>query len=107
MVLFVSQALQVLTVTVAVWAFFVAFGLLTLSDAVIASWVGHDPHVYALGVTTELLQVAGAIAALSGLYYAIAVQTDATYRQEFLTEITDEMRGSFVARVDYLRAAAA
>jgi hypothetical protein len=106
LVLFVSQSLQILTVTLAVWAFFVAFGLLTLSDAVIASWVGHDPHVYALGITTELLQVAGAIAALSGLYYAIAVQTDATYREEFLTEITDEMRGSFVARVEYLRSPA-
>jgi hypothetical protein len=103
LVLFVSQSLQVLTVTLAVFAFFVAFGLLTISDELIATWVGHDPHVYALGVTTELLQVSGAIAALSGLYYAIAVQTDATYREEFLTEITDEMRGSFVARVAYLR----
>lgn len=104
LVLFVSQSLQVLTVTLAVWVFFVAFGLLTISDGLIATWVGHEPHVYALGATTELLQVAGAIAALSGLYYAIAVQTDATYREEFLTEITDEMRGSFVARVAYLRA---
>ena len=103
LVLFVSQSLQVLTVTLAVWGFFVAFGLLTISEELIATWVGHDPHVYALGITTELLQVAGAIAALSGLYYAIAVQTDATYREEFLTEITDEMRGSFVARVAYLR----
>jgi hypothetical protein len=103
LVLFVSQSLQILTVTLAVWAFFVAFGLLTIGDGIIESWVGHAPHVYALGITTELLQVAGAIAALSGLYYAIAVQTDATYRQEFLSEITDEMRGSFVARVAYLR----
>ncbi|MFL5843270.1 MAG: hypothetical protein ACJ762_01170 [Solirubrobacteraceae bacterium] len=106
LVLFVSQSLQVLTVTLAVWAFFIAFGLLTISDELIATWIGHAPHVYALGITTELLQVAGAIAALSGLYYAIAVQTDATYREEFLTEITDEMRGSFVARVAYLRATA-
>lgn len=102
LVLFVSQSLQVLTVTLAVFGFFVAFGLLTISENLIATWVGHDPHVYALGITTELLQVSGAIAALSGLYYAIAVQTDATYREEFLTEITDEMRGSFVARVAYI-----
>lgn len=101
LVLFVSQSLQVLTVTLAVWAFFVAFGLLALSEEVIASWVGHAPELYAFGATTELLQVSGAIAALSGLYYAIAVQTDATYREEFLTEITDEMRGSFVARAAY------
>lgn len=104
LVLFVSQSLQVLTVAVAVFLFFVAFGLLTISDSLIETWVGHAPHVYALGITTELLQVSGAIAALSGLYYAIALQTDATYREEFLTEITDEMRASFVARVAYLRA---
>ena len=101
LVLFVSQSLQVVTVALAVWGFFIAFGLLALSEEVIASWVGHDPRLYALGATIELLQVAGAIAALSGLYYAIAVQTDATYRTEFLTEITDEMRGSFVARAAY------
>ena len=103
LVMFVSQSLQVLTVTLAVWAFLVAFGLLTISDAVIASWMGHEPPVYALGITVELLQVSGAIAALSGLYYAIAVQIDSTYRAEFLNEITDEMRGSFVARAAYLR----
>lgn len=103
LVLFVSQALQILTVTLAVWIFFVAFGLLTIGEGVIESWTGHAPHLYALGTTTELLQVAGVIAALSGLYYAIAVQTDATYREEFLSEITDEMRGSFVARVTYLK----
>jgi hypothetical protein len=52
----------------------------------------------------ELLRVAAAIAAFSGLYYAIAVLTDATYREEFLSELTDEMRASFAARVSYLAA---
>jgi hypothetical protein len=46
--------------------------------------------------------VSGAIAALSGLYYAIAVLTDATYREEFLSELTEEMRSSFALRADYL-----
>ena len=42
--------------------------------------------------------MSAAIAALSGLYYAIAVLTDATYREEFLEEITVEMRETFAAR---------
>ncbi len=46
--------------------------------------------------------MSAAIAALSGLYYAIAVLTDATYREEFLEEITVEMRATFAARVEYL-----
>lgn len=108
LVFFVSQSLQVITVTLAVFVFFVAFGLLTVDHGLIATWVGQQPHtlttVAGVGITRELLQVSGAIAALSGLYYAIAVLTDATYREEFLTELTDEMRESFVARVAYLRA---
>ena len=48
------------------------------------------------------LRVSAAIAALSGLYYAIAVLTDATYREEFLEEITVEMRETFAARGEYL-----
>ncbi len=53
-------------------------------------------------VTEELLRVSSGIAAFSGLYYAIAVLTDATYREEFLDEITGEMRETFRARAEYL-----
>jgi hypothetical protein len=30
------------------------------------------------------------------------VLTDSTYREEFLHEVTDEMRATFVARAEYL-----
>ena len=56
----------------------------------------------ATALSEELLRVAGAIAALSGFYYAIAVLTDSTYREEFLHEITDEMRETFRQRTEYL-----
>jgi hypothetical protein len=110
LVMFVSQALQVVVVSVAVGAFFVAFGMLTISDQVFHAWLGHKAHRVvdfdALGVriqvARELLKVSGAIAALSGLYYAIAVLTDGTYREEFLSELTNEMRASFTARASYL-----
>jgi hypothetical protein len=55
-------------------------------------------------VTEELLRVSGGIAAFSGLYYAIAVLTDATYREEFLDELTEEMGDTFRARAEYLAA---
>ena len=107
LVFFVSQCLQVLTVTVAVGIFFVAFGLLAADNALIETWVGRKPDVVldagGIQVTAELLRVAGALAAVSGLYYAIAVLTDQTYREEFLTELTSEMRDSFAARVAYRR----
>lgn len=107
LVMFVSQALQVLVVTLAIGLFFVAFGALAITDEVIKEWTGHAAPenlltVFGLSVSVELIHVSAAIAALSGLYYAIATLTDATYREEFLAEVTEEMRATFLARVEYL-----
>lgn len=91
--------------SVAVGAFFVAFGLLAVGPDVREAWIqttGHHIGPRGLGLTLELLRVSAVIAWLSGLYYAIAVLTDATYREEFLEEITGEMRETFAARVAYL-----
>jgi hypothetical protein len=111
LVLFISQALQVLVVAVAVGLFFAAFGTLAIPPDVQTGWLGHAPHSLLdfrlVGghqtVSRELLRVSAAIAAFSGLYYAIAVLTDSTYRDEFLDELTDEMRATFAARAEYLR----
>jgi hypothetical protein len=110
MVLFVSQGLQVLVVALAVGAFFVVFGLLAIDDGVLQAWLGHPGraivHVSVAGIdvrpTHELARVATAIAALSGLYYAIAVLVDPTYREEFLDEVTGDMRATFAERSQYL-----
>jgi hypothetical protein len=88
--------------------------MLVISDGVYEAWTTHAAtsviDLGALGIdasiSRELLHVSGAIAALSGLYYAIAVLTDGTYREEFLSELTDEMRSSFARRAEYLAAAA-
>jgi len=115
LVLFVSQALQVLVVSLAIAAFFVAFGLLAISDDVIEAWLGSGgTRIAGLGnaellgleihLTEELLRVATAIAAFCGLYYSIAVLTDSTYREEFLEELTGEMRDTFAAHTEYVQA---
>jgi hypothetical protein len=108
--LVLSQALQVLFVSLAVGAFFVVFGLLAIDADVLESWIGSAGHVlvsFELGgddleLTEELLRVSGAIAAFTGLYFAIAMLTDSTYREEFLDGLTDEMREAFKARTEYL-----
>ena len=109
LVMLVSQALQVLVVSLAVGGFFVAFGALAVGPDVRESWIGSEGNVLlSLGwlgepaqITEELLRVSGGIAAFSGLYYAIAVLTDSTYREEFLEELSDEMRSTFHARGEY------
>lgn len=108
LVLLVSQGLQVLVVAVAVGLFFVVLGLLAIPTSLVETWTGTAPTTL-LGtgsfvVTAELLRVAVAIAGFSGFYYSIAVLTDTTYREEFASEITAEMRQSFEDRVAYLRA---
>lgn len=110
LVMFVSQGLQVLVVAVAIGAFFVVFGALAVGPEVRESWdvtEGADLIQFTLfgnpvQITEALLRVSGGIAAFAGLYYAIAVLTDATYREEFLENVTAEMRQVFRARSEYL-----
>lgn len=113
LVLFVSQSLQVLTVSLVVGAFFVALGVFTIDTHILHEWISPTfrPHelvtVDVLGhhgvITEELLRVSGAIAAFTGLYFAISMLTDDVYRREFLGELTVEMRESFRARAEYLK----
>lgn len=115
LVMMVSQALQVFVVTVGVAVLFVAFGALAIGPEILRSWGIESPRsVLAftlLGqqveITDALLRVAGGIAAFTGLYFAIAVVTDARYREEFFDELTGEMRAIFIARSEYLGALAA
>ena len=55
-----------------------------------------------VSLTVELLRVSTGIAVLSGLYYSVAVLTDSTYREEFLEELTGELRKVFADRARYL-----
>jgi hypothetical protein len=115
LVMFVSQAVQVLIVSLVVTAFFALFGTLAIDESVRESWIGSGGDVFfsfelfgtELEVTRELLRVAIALGAFSGFYFAIAMLTDSTYREEFLEELSDEMRASFEARAEYLRLRAA
>ncbi len=109
LVMYVSQALQVIVVAVLVGAFFVAFGALAITPDVVESWIGERPHAIAGNASTsiELLKVSSGLAAFSGLYYAIAVLSDATYRSEFLDELQTSLHETFADRARYLEARAA
>jgi len=111
LVLFFSQAVQVLLVTVAIAAFFFGFGLVAIRPEVVAAWLGDvDPQIVAewhvlgaeLQVTGALLKVSGFLGALSGFYFTVYVITDSTYREEFFTGIVDEVRQSLAVRNVYL-----
>jgi hypothetical protein len=110
LLMFTSHALQVLVVSAAMGGFFVLFGAIAIRPEVLHSWIGTSGDELVafdlLGeraqITAELLRVSGAIAAFSGLYYAIAVLTDATYRAQFLDRLNGDLRETFERRSRYL-----
>jgi hypothetical protein len=111
LVMFVSQVIQVLLVSLMIAIFLTAFGILVVDDRLRSEWLGHPGsevlHFNLFGerleLTSELFRVAVGLAAFSGFYFAIAMFTDSTYREEFLGELTSEMRRSFKDRAEYLR----
>ena len=103
LVLVIAQAVQVLLLAVAVFAFFMVFGAVAINDSVIESWTQDDVH-HVLGINAisqELLQVSVFLAAFSGLYFTVYAITDELYRKEFFTVIMNELRRAVGARVVY------
>ncbi len=111
LVMFVSQAVQVLLVSLVIGVFLTVFGVLAVDDSMRTQWLGDPGNVLIhfnlfgerLELTSELLRVALGLAAFSGFYFSIAIFTDSTYREEFLDELTSEMRKSFEERAGYLK----
>lgn len=104
-----SQILQVLVVSLGVGLFFVIIGFLTVSPALQETWgVSGGSWSYdlvidgsTLRVSHSLIRVSVAIATFTGLYYAIAMLTDAIYRTEFIEAITEQMTTVTATRVQY------
>lgn len=114
LLVFFSQALQIVTVSALLGAFFVVFGLLTVPPDMVAAWSSEAISELArfplwgrdVVVTSELLRVAGFLSAFSGLYFTVTMLTDATYRQDFLDEVVGDARQAFAVRAVYLAAQA-
>jgi hypothetical protein len=108
---FVSESLQVLFVSAAVWLFYTLLGTLLVSADVRADWLGQPDTIMwdiaffgeHLEVTWQLLRVAGGVAAFSGLYYSVTMLLDSAYREQFLNSLSKELRATFERRAEYLQ----
>ena len=100
--LVVAQAVQVFLLAIAVSTFFVVFGAVAIDEDVIESWIGTAP-TYLVGhlVSVQLLKVAIFLGSFSGLYFTVYAITDATYRQQFFTEILRELERAVGVRAVY------
>jgi uncharacterized membrane protein len=101
--LVIAQAVQVFLLAVAVSTFFVVFGAVAIDDAVIESWIGQEPDhfLYQHVVSVQLFKVAIFLGSFSGLYFTVYAITDATYRQQFFTEILRELERAVGVRAVY------
>ena len=114
-VVFVSESLQVLLVSGAVWLFYVVIGALLVPASVRAVWLLGPTHALVtipfpgsdITVTSELVRASTGVAAFAGLYYAVGMLVDKNYRDLFIDQLTEELRDTFTARTAYLRVGAA
>jgi hypothetical protein len=111
LVIFIAQALLVGFVGLAIWLFFMVFGALLVSPAIRFDWLGHTGHAAftvaffgeQLVITKELVRVAIGVASFSALYYAVSAAVDSTYRDEFVDQLTVQLKATFADRSEYLR----
>lgn len=102
-----SQGVQILLVGTVIGLFYAVFGTFTVREQTIDQWTQGDIDALwritdDLIVTSELVKVAGFIAAFSALQFAVSAVTDDAYRAEFLGELVSEVREAFAVRVLYL-----
>ena len=111
LLMFVAQAVRVVLVGAVIGCFYVAFGLLTVREATIASWAASDAldplarfglFGSELVLTWELLAVSGFIATLSALQFAVSTITDKAYREHFYDDMAHEAREVLATRALYL-----
>ena len=111
LVLLFAQAVQVVLVAGAVFAFFVVFGLVAIRPVVVEAWLGDIPTDVLLSadllghrveLTTALLHVSGFLAFVAGFSFTVAMVSDATYREEFFADVVAEVRQALGVRRAYL-----
>lgn len=114
LVVLFNLGLQIVLVSSAIGVFYILFGLFAVRADTIVAWtslteLGPADIVaqWSVGgtelvLTVELLRVVGFLAAFSAVQFSVAAVTDATYRQEFFEEVTDEVRQALATRAIYL-----
>ena len=114
LVMFVSQSIQVFLVAILTFVGLVGFGLLTVRETTLASWLGEDAITagdrYITGdifgnrvlLSRQLIFVAGFVSAFAGLQFAVSVVNDAKYRSDFAEGMAIEVRQALAVRTAYL-----
>jgi len=106
----ISEMLQVIFVSAAIWLFYIVLGSLLVNQAVREAWLLRPDDVLftiawfdgQVQINEPLLRVATGVAAFVGLYYAVTILVDAAYRDQFVDSMSEELRDTFRRRSEYL-----
>lgn len=107
LVLVITQMVQALVLSLAVFAFFLVFGVITMRTPIVEAWVmGAGVHHldWLPNLSVELFQVSTFLAAFAGLYFTVYAVTDDTYRTEFFTGVVAELERAIAVRAAYVAA---
>ena len=105
-----GQAIQITLVVVALTAFFVFFGFMSITADTAMGWTGLDelPVVFdttfggrTLVLSEPLIRVSGFLGAFAGMYFTVVLSTDDTYRTEFGNDIGPEIHQILAVRSAY------
>ncbi len=108
LVLLFNQAVQVLLLSLGLFAFFVVFGSLTIPDSTVEAWTGEPVTSLpsSLGrlipVTNDLWQVSVFLSAFAGLYFTVYAVTDETYRSQFFAGVSTELEQAVAVNAVYV-----
>jgi hypothetical protein len=103
LVLMIVQTVQVLLLSVSVFAFLMVFGGLIMTDPVMEAWQTDPPF----NTSRALVQVSVFLSAFSGLYLTVSTVTDDAYREQFFGNVVRELERAVGVRAVYLALRAA
>jgi hypothetical protein len=104
-VLLVIQAVQVLVLVAAVFAFLLLFGSLIVTEEVQGAWTTQASTTaisWLPTVSVELVKVSLFLASFSGLYFTVSAITDETYRGQFFSGVMVHLERAVGVRAVYL-----
>lgn len=103
----ISKLTIATVVGLAVFAFFVLLGLITVNAAVVQAWTQAPPEVllewsterHSYALTLQHLRVCGFLAVFSGFYFAVVSATDPVLREGLRDDVEDDVRQACAARL--------
>lgn len=100
----IRQLVQAAVVGLALFAFFVALGLIMVTPAVAEQWIGAppEPAKWVPGVPAAMLRNATLFAAFGSMYFAVVSMSDAEQRRQFFAPVIEQIERTLAVRAVYL-----